>query len=334
VRIEELDYEYPKELIALDPASPRDSAKLLVFENNQISHSDFSHLSDFLTSNDVLVFNETKVFPARIFGEKNGHKIEIVFLNEVSPRIWEVIVGGRLSDGENVSLPAEVEAKIKKTNDKFLAEVGLDKNDLFSYLEKHGHTPLPPYIKRKDNQRDRKEYQTVFAHEKGSAAAPTAGLHFTNSLIKKLKAKGVQIEYITLHVGLGTFAPVRTEKVENHPIHTEYFEINPETAQKLTQAKKSGKRIIACGTTTVRALESSFGEGEVAAQKSATSLFIYPGYKFQFVDGIITNFHTPRSSLLALVYAFSGQENVRKIYQEAIEKQYRLFSYGDGMLLL
>jgi len=334
VRIEELDYEYPKELIATTPASPRDSAKLLVFQEGEMIHSSFRHLSEFLKKGDVLVLNKTKVFPARIFGECLGRKVEVIFLNKITKNVWEVMIGGKVSDGETVALPDGLEIIITKNQNETKAKVPLSKNSLYKYLEKFGHTPLPPYMKREDNKNDKTEYQTVFAKRVGSAAAPTAGLHFTESLLEKLASSGVQIEYITLHVGLGTFAPVKTEKVEEHPIHSEYFEIDDLTAKRLNEAKKEGRRIIACGTTVVRSLESAISSGTIKPQKNETSLFITPGHRFECVDGIITNFHTPRSSLLALVYAFSGQENICKIYQEAIQNKYRLFSYGDGMLLL
>lgn len=338
MKLEELDYQYPKELIALEPVSPRDTARLLVYKEGQITHSTFRHLSEFLQRGDILVLNKTKVFPARVFGVLGSKKIEIVFLSEISPKVWEVMIGGKVGDGDAVVLPGNISVVISKDNNRITAKVPFSEKGLYSYLEKNGHIPLPPYIKRPDTTRDKKEYQTVFAKKIGSAAAPTAGLHFTDRLVGELKKHGVQIEFVTLHVGLGTFAPVKSERVEDHPIHTEYFEIDQATMARLAKAKKAGRRVIACGTTSVRALESSSSKILSPTQphqnKENTNLFIYPGYKFRVVDGIITNFHTPRSSLLALVYAFSGQENIRRIYQEAIREKYRFFSYGDGMLLL
>jgi S-adenosylmethionine:tRNA ribosyltransferase-isomerase len=331
-----LDYDFPKELIAKEPVQPRDAAKLMRVDKKtgRLSHLHFYDLEKILKPGDVLVFNQSKVFPARIFAQtSNDKKIEIVFLSEIKPGKWEVMVGGRIKDGEVLKFPAGLEGAIRKGK-VITLNLPKKKKELYKYLEKHGQMPLPPYIKRKATKRDNFDYQNVFANEVGSAAAPTAGLHFTESLIEKLKNYGVQIEYITLHVGLGTFAPIRTEEIREHKIHSEYFEIDSKTADRLNLAKTEKRRIIACGTTSVRVLEAASENGMLEPQKKETSIYIYPGYKFKFVDGLITNFHTPRSSLLALVYAFSGESLMRKAYQEAIKKKYRLFSYGDGMIIL
>lgn len=335
MKTKELNYDFPKELIAKEPTSPRDMARLMVVDRNEnkFEHSVFLELDKYLKSGDVLVFNKSKVFPARIYTKNKGKKIEVLFLEEVRAMKWEVMIGGKVDNGDVLNFGHDFSAIVIK-DDKIFLEVSKTKNKVFDFLNKYGQTPLPPYIKRKANQKDKKNYQNIFADKVGSAAVPTAGLHFTQRLIDKLEKKGVQAEYVTLHVGLGTFAPVRTEELENHNIHTEYYEVDSRTAKRLSKAKRESRRIIACGTTTVRVLEIASGNGAVKAQKGRTNLFIYPGYNFKFVDVMITNFHTPKSSLLALVYAFGGQNLIEAAYQEAIKNEYRLFSYGDGMLIL
>jgi S-adenosylmethionine:tRNA ribosyltransferase-isomerase len=337
MNISRLDFTLPKELIAQKPAHPRDAAKLLILDkkNGDIKHSTFRDITDYLLPSDVLVFNKTKVFPARIYGDKKtGGKVEVVFLNEVSPKIWEVMIGGKAKGGESVRFTGDFFGIVlPKEGDVARIKVNKNKGDVLALLEKYGETPLPPYIKRGFEGKDKSEYQTVFAEKIGSAAAPTAGLHFTKALIEKIKKKGIRAEYITLHVGLGTFAPVKTSRVEDHPIHTEYYEIDKKTADRINRAKKDGRRIIACGTTVVRCLESAMENGRIKPQKTDTDIYIYPGYNFKIIDGIVTNFHTPRSSLLALVFAFAGEKNMKRAYQIAIKAKYRFFSYGDGMLI-
>lgn len=259
----------------------------------------------------------------------------MIFLSEKEPKVWEVLIGGKVNLGQKINFGEDFSGEvIKRQKDSWIIKVNLSQVEVFEILERIGHVPLPPYIKRSDKKIDKTEYQTVFAQKTGSAAAPTAGLHFTEELLKKLKHKGIQIEYLTLHVGLGTFAPVKTEKVEEHPIHSEYFELNVATAKRLNMAKKEGRRIIAVGTTVVRSLESAIESKELKHQKRTTNLFIYPGFKFKVIDGMITNFHTPKSSLLALVFAFAGKENIQKAYKHAILQKYHFFSYGDGMLIV
>lgn len=336
MKTRELDYKFPNELIAEKPASPRDSARLMLIDQKKgsIKHSDFFHLDEFLKKGDVLIFNKSKVFPARVYGKnEKGKIVEVLFLEEVAPKTWEVIIGGRVNNGETIELGHGLTGTFRKNAIAYIL-VNKDKEKMFKYLNKYGQTPLPPYIKRKADKKDKLDYQNIFAEKVGSAAAPTAGLHFTNRLIKKLEKKGVQLEYVTLHVGLGTFAPVRTENLEDHNIHSEYYEIDAGTAKRLSSAKNEGRRIIACGTTSVRVLESAIKNKGIKAQRGHTRLFIYPGYKFKFIDGLITNFHTPKSSLLGLVYAFGGEDLIKNSYKEAISKKYRLFSYGDGMLIL
>lgn len=333
MKTKKLDYKYPSELIAEHPVSPRDSARLMVVNRNskKIAESAFSEIDQFLKKGDLVVFNKSKVFPARISARKdNGRSVEVLFLAEKRDHLWEVLVGGRVKDGEALDLGHGITVKVLKKDNTCL-KTSLSKKEVYDFLVKYGSVPLPPYIKRRATAEDAKDYQNVFADAIGSAAAPTAGLHFTKSLIAKLKDKGVEIEYVTLHVGLGTFAPIKTERVEDHRIHTEYFEIDRETKSKILDAKNNGRRIIACGTTALRVLESlNFDEG---SQKGESDIYIYPGYHFRLVDGLITNFHTPRSSLLALVYAFGGERLMRRVYRRAIKRRYRLFSYGDGMFI-
>jgi S-adenosylmethionine:tRNA ribosyltransferase-isomerase len=329
-----LDYHLPEELIATHPITPRDRARLMVVDRKRtnITDSVFTALDNFLKPGDILVFNKSKVFPARIFAKaETGKRVEILFLNEKKPGLWEVLVGGRAKDGERLSLGHGVEATVHKDGDICL-EIGLSKGQLYAFLEKYGSVPLPPYIKRKATTRDKKDYQNVFAQITGSAASPTAGLHFTPALIQRLQEMGVEILFVTLHVGLGTFAPIKTEKVEEHQIHHESYDIDTETKEKILAAKRKGKRIVACGTTSLRVLESL--NDKPIAEKGETNIFIYPGYKFKTVDVLITNFHTPRSSLLALVWAFGGERLMKKAYRLAIKRRYRFFSYGDGMLII
>lgn len=337
MRIEELDYDLPEELIAQEPVEPRDAAKLLVLsrKSGKVEEAVFRDIINYLKKGDVLVLNQTKVFPARVFAVKStGGRVEVVFLSEKEQGVWEVILGGKSAVGTVIDFGEFGALVVEKNGGEALIKTVKTKDEILDYLYRHGKTPLPPYIKREANKKDATEYQTVFARQTGSAAAPTAGMHFTKELLIALEEKGVQIESVTLHVGLGTFAPVKTGMVEEHPIHKEHFEIEKEAAEAVNVAKKEGRRVIAVGTTVVRALESAVRSGQVEPQKAETSLYIYPGFEFKIIDGMITNFHTPRSSLLALVFAFAGTENVRKAYEVAVKNQYRFFSYGDAMLII
>lgn len=334
MKTSDLDFDLPEEKIAVKPAVPRDSAKLLILKKNEtgFKESTFLHLGDYLKKGDLLVFNETKVFPARIFATKtSGGRLEVLFLEEIAPKKWEVLIGGRTKDGQKIFLSPGFEGIIEKNPQGTSLKVEKKKQEVLDFLQKNGQVPLPPYIKREATSRDREYYQTVFAKKVGSAAAPTASLHFTERLLAALQEKGVETAFVTLHVGLGTFAPVKTENLEDHNIHSENFEVSAEAAQKIAQAKKEGRRVIAVGTTVARTLESLT---EIKEKKGSTRLFITPGFQFRIIDGLITNFHTPRSSLLGLVYAFAGEQRVKHAYQFAKEHDYRFFSYGDGMLLL
>ncbi|HSX49156.1 MAG TPA: tRNA preQ1(34) S-adenosylmethionine ribosyltransferase-isomerase QueA [Candidatus Saccharimonadales bacterium] len=332
MKLNELDYKLPKELIAQFPTSPRDHSRLMVIDrkSGEILHNHFYDLPKFLTKNDVLVFNKTKVFPARIFGKKETQgKVEVLLLKNISEFTWEVITKPGIDIGEKIIFDG-FNLKIIERNGKIaIAEFNLSYIDLLKKLEEVGHTPLPPYISSKESEENlRKKYQTVYAEKLGSAAAPTAGLHFTKRLLKEIHDMGVQIEYVTLHVGLGTFEPVHEETLEKHKIHEEYFDVSGDTYERLVEAKKSGKRIIAVGTTTVRVLES------LPKRKGYTDIFIYPPYKFKFVDSIITNFHLPKSTLLALVYAFANEKIIKKAYETAVKEKYGFFSFGDAMLII
>lgn len=338
MKLEELDYKLPKKLIAQKPASPRDHSRLMVIDrkSGQISNHNFYELPEFLKGGDVLVFNESKVFPARVFATKDtGGKIELLLLEKTAKNTWKALRKGKVNFGQSMDL-GNIKIKVLDIKENVIEiQFSCREKDLFNYLEKHGLTPLPPYIsqgKSKDEEtKNRKLYQTIYAKTVGSAAAPTAGLHFTKELLKKLKDRGIKIEYVTLHVGLGTFAPVKETSLEEHEIHKEYYYVNPEVVERLKRYKKEGRRIIAVGTTTTRVLET------VAMKKANfgfTNLFIYPPYKFKFVNAMITNFHLPKSTLIALVFAFAGKELVKRAYEEAIKDKYRFYSFGDASLIV
>ena len=340
MKTSDFDYYLPEEQIAQTPVYPRDSSRLLVYDraNDKIEHKHFYDIIDYLKEGDVLVRNNTKVLPARMFAyTPNGGKVEVLLLKRFNLTEWEVLVkpgkkarvGAKLVLSENLSL--EVLSNVEETGSrrvKFYYEGVFE--DIISNL---GEMPLPPYITEK--LKDQNRYQTVYAKESGSAAAPTAGLHFTEELLNKIKEKGVEIVDVLLHVGLGTFRPVKTEDVLSHHMHSEYYEIDKIAEEKINKAKKEGRRVIAVGTTSVRTLESAADEnGLVHAVKEDTDIFIYPPYKFKCVDCLITNFHLPKSTLIMLVSAFSTREKTLQIYKTAVEEGYRFFSFGDSMLVL
>lgn len=332
MKISELNYSLPKSLIAQSPSSPRDHSRLMVVdkETGKITHKHFYDLPHYLNSNDVLVFNKTKVFPARIYGKKiTGGKIEVLLLNNIDEYTWEAIAKPGLKISQRILFDG-FECLVISRNEKVITvKFDISYLKLLKALEQKGKTPLPPYINSNEKEESlRKKYQTVYAEKIGSAAAPTAGLHFTKNLLSKLKKKGVQMEFVTLHVGLGTFEPVKEEILEEHKIHSEYFEVDEDTFKRINKAKEKGKRIIAVGTTTVRVLES------FPKVKGSTKLFIYPPYYFRLVDGLITNFHLPKSTLLALVFAFLGKNKTKNAYKEAVKRKYRFFSFGDAMFIL
>jgi len=328
------NYFLPEELIAQSPIEPRDASRLLCFDIDEqsIKHKHFFDITDFLRAGDVLVLNDTKVIPCRLLGSKEtGAKVEIFLIKRLNTTDWEALAkpGKRLKIGTKVHFSNNLSCEILGDNDFGGKTVRFHFSGIFEdILSKVGVMPLPPYIKKKLENSER--YQTVYCKTQGSTAAPTAGLHFTKELLKKIEEKGVEICYVLLHVGLGTFRPVTEENILEHDMHTEYFEIESDVAGRINKAKEEGRRIIAVGTTSVRTLESAGKDGKVVAQKSDTKLFCYPPYDFKIVDCLITNFHLPKSTLLMLVSAFAGFENTMKVYNEAVREKYRFFSFGDA----
>ncbi len=340
LKTSDYDYYLPEELIAQTPLKDRSSSRLLVLnrENKTIEHTHFSNIIDKLSNNDVLVINDTKVIPARLIGHKEdtGAVIEVLLLKDLGNNVWQTLakpqkrvkIGTIISFGEGLLRAKCIE----------LADMGICKFELIydgilvEILDKLGEMPLPPYIHEK--LEDKNRYQTVYAKNPGSAAAPTAGLHFTPELMEKIKAKGIEIIPVTLHVGLGTFRPVTEEDASKHEMHSEYYEISEESAKRLNEAKKAGKRIISVGTTSTRTLESAIHEdGLFYPECKNTNIFIYPGYKFKAIDALITNFHLPKSTLIMLVSALAGREFILKAYEEAVKERYRFFSFGDAMFI-
>lgn len=333
-------YDLPKELIAQTPVEPRDSSRLLILGRNdgKIEHKHFFDIIDYLNKGDLLVVNDSRVLPARIFGIKNntGARVEFLLLKQISNNKWETLCkpGKKAKEGSEFTfgdglLKATV-AEVKDDGNR-VVDFKCDEN-FFTALDKIGQMPLPPYIT--EELKDKERYQTVYSHELGSAAAPTAGLHFTNELLDKIRNKGINIANVTLHVGLGTFRPVKVDDVTNHKMHSEHYEVPEETARLIKQTKENGGRVVAVGTTSCRTLESVATEyGEVKACDGFTDIFIYPGYKFKVLDGLITNFHLPESTLIMLVSAFAGFDNVMNAYKTAVDEKYRFFSFGDAMFI-
>lgn len=341
MNIKDFYYDLPQELIAQHPLSDRTASKLMVLDRkeNSISHKHFYDITDYLNPGDCLVMNNTRVIPARLYGVKEGSggKIEFLLLKRINIDTWEIILkpgrrarpGSRFVFGDGI-LKAEILEILKDGNRIVRFEYDGIWEEILDTL---GEMPLPPYIKEK--LEDKNRYQTVYSKIEGSAAAPTAGLHFTHELLEKIRQKGVKIAFVTLHVGLGTFRPVSVENIEDHHMHSEYYELSEETAQIINETRAHGGRIIAVGTTSVRTLETcSKDDGTVVAQTGNTQIFIYPGYKFKAVDSLITNFHLPESTLLMLISAFYNRESIMNAYQEAIKQNYRFFSFGDAMLIL
>lgn len=340
MNLSDFDYYLPDELIAQTPLERRDSSRLLVLDKNtgEVEHKTFTNVIDYMEEGDTLVLNDTKVLPARLIGvkESTGAVIEVLLLKDVQDNTWECLTrpAKRIHNGDIVSFGnGELKAKCV-----FEGEDGIKKYELIydgvllEILDRLGTMPLPPYIHEKLEDKDR--YNTVYAKNLGSAAAPTAGLHFTKELLERIKEKKVNIAYVTLHVGLGTFRPVQEENILDHKMHTEYYEMSSETANILKETKKNNKKIIAVGTTSVRTLETIMTKyNEFRECTGTTDIFIYPGYKFKAIDFLITNFHLPKSTLVMLVSALAGRENVLNAYREAVENKYRFFSFGDSMLI-
>ena len=340
MNVSDFYYDLPEELIAQTPLEKRDESRLMVLNraNQTIEHKTFKDIIDYLEPGDCLVRNNTKVIPARLYGKKaTGAKIEFLLLNRIEGDIWECIVrpGHKLKPGTEVEFGDGIlKAKVLDVMEGGTRKVEFKYEGIFNeILDKIGLMPLPPYIHEslKDNDR----YQTVYAKYEGSAAAPTAGLHFTPELFEKIKAKGIDVANVTLHVGIGTFRPVKVENVEEHHMHSEHFYIKQEDADKINNAKKNGKRVIAVGTTSCRVLETIADEnGMVKPTEGDTQIFIYPGYKYKCLDGLVTNFHLPESTLIMLVSALAGRDYIMKAYNEAVKERYRFFSFGDAMLIL
>ena len=334
-------YDLPEELIAQDPLEDRTASKLLVLDRQTgaVEHKIFSDVIDYLNEGDCLVINNTRVIPARLIGEKEGTggKVEVLLLKRRANDVWETLVkpGKKLKPGAKITfgdgrLRAEVLEVVEEGNRlvKFYYEGIFEE-----ILDSLGEMPLPPYITHK--LEDKEMYQTVYAKFDGSAAAPTAGLHFTKELLNKIEEKGIKLASITLHVGLGTFRPVKVDDVNNHHMHTEWYEVNAEAAEIINETKRNGGRVICVGTTSCRTIESVADEnGYMKAKTGETDIFIYPGYKFKVMDGLITNFHLPESTLVMLVSAFAGKENVLSAYETAVKEKYRFFSFGDAMILI
>ncbi len=341
MKVSDFNYDLPQELIAQVPIKNRDESRLMVLnrEKQTIEHKIFKDIIDYLEPGDCLVRNNTKVIPARLYGikEETNANVEFLLLNRIDGDIWEVMVrpGKKLKAGAKVTfgdgiLKAEILEQLDNGNRKVKFEYSGIFNEI---LDQIGLMPLPPYIHEKLKEKDR--YQTVYAKYEGSAAAPTAGLHFTEELLEKLKEKGVEIANVTLHVGIGTFRPVKVENVEEHDMHSEHFYIKAEDAEKINKAKKEGHRVIAVGTTSCRVLESIADEnGMVHETEGDTQIFIYPGYKFKCLDALITNFHLPESTLIMLVSALAGRDYIMKAYNEAVKEKYRFFSFGDAMFIM
>ncbi|MBU6947898.1 tRNA preQ1(34) S-adenosylmethionine ribosyltransferase-isomerase QueA [Staphylococcus haemolyticus] len=341
MNVEEFDYDLPESLIAQTPLKDRDQSRLLVLGRNSgnIEHKHFKDVIDYLETGDTLVLNDTRVMPARLFGlkEETGAKVEMLMLTRIENNDWEVLlkpakrikVGNKLSFGEGKIIAECIEELDQGGRIMRLHYEGI----LEERLNELGEMPLPPYIKERLDDSDR--YQTVYAKESGSAAAPTAGLHFTDELLDEIRAKGINIAFITLHVGLGTFRLVSVEDINDHEMHSEYYQMTQETADLLNQTKKEGHRIISVGTTSTRTLETIRRDyNEFVAVSGWTDIFIYPGFTYKAIDGLITNFHLPKSTLVMLVSAFSSRDNILNAYKEAVKLEYRFFSFGDAMLII
>lgn len=355
MRIDEFDYNLPEELIAQKPADKRDSSRLLVVHRNDhtLEHKHFFDIIDHLHEGDCLVLNNSKVLPARLFGikEGTGAKIEFLLIKRIEGDTWETMVrpGKRMKPGDSVVFCEAplLKATVKDYGPDGTRIVEFEYEGIFmERLEEVGSMPLPPYIERSSEEDDKDRYQTVYCQEEGSVAAPTAGLHFTDELLEKAAAKGVELAYVTLHVGIGTFRPVKCENIEEHSMHFEEYFVSEEAAEKINRAKREGRRVISVGTTSTRTIESAAyyeedmmtvdgdkGCWQVKAGGDSTGIFIYPGYEFKIIDSLITNFHLPKSTLLMLISALYDREKILEAYEEAIKERYRFFSYGDAMFI-
>ena len=345
IRLSDYDYDLPKELIAQHPLENRDNARLLILHRDTggIEHRKFSDITDYLQANDLLILNNTRVMPARIFGQKSsGASVELLFVEDLGENQWKALVksNAKLRVSDEIYIDHHtITAKLHKRLDDGSWSIGFNgKNNIKEILYRIGEPPLPPYIKRQHSDVhtsiDRERYQTVFAQKEGAIAAPTAGLHFSNTTLEKIRKQGLEVGFVTLHVGLGTFLPVKVEDIREHCMHKEYYECPEETYRKITMAKAQNRRIIATGSTSCRVLETLACDNKTPHSVGWTNLFIYQPYHFKYVDVLITNFHLPKTTLLMLVSAFAGRENVLNAYETAKNKGYRFFSYGDCMMIV
>ncbi len=346
MNIKEFDYFLPENLIAQHPSHKRDQSRLMVVDMNthKVEHKHFYDIAQYLHEGDCLVINDSKVLPARIYGikEPTGAKVEFLLIKRIEGDKWETMVkpGKKVKVGDTISFGEELTAKVVDYGQDGTRIVEFNYQGIFlEVLDKLGKMPLPPYIKRESEMEDKSRYQTVYCNEEGSVAAPTAGLHFTEELLEKIKDKGIKIAKVTLHVGIGTFRPVKVDKIEDHHMHFEEYYITEDNAQIINQTIKEGGRIVSVGTTSTRTLESAAyldeetGKYLVQSGQGSTDIFIYPGYKFRIINALITNFHLPKSTLLMLISALYDKDRVLKVYQIAVNEKYRFFSYGDAMLL-
>ena len=337
--LSDFDYELPEELIAQTPVEPRNASRLMVLDpiKKTIEHRHFFELQQFLSPGDTLIFNDTRVIPARLIGRKEptGARVEVLLLRRVEGDTWETLVkpGKKALHGTTIRFSDELFCEVTGHTDFGGRLVTFHYQGIFEeILDRLGETPLPPYIH--EELKDRERYQTVYCRESGSAAAPTAGLHFTPEQMDELKRFGVNLGFLTLHVGLGTFRPVKVERIEEHVMHSEYYSIGEDTARLIRETKAAGKRVVAVGTTSIRTLESAaVGKNEVYGKSGETNIFIYPGYDFKIVDAVVTNFHLPKSTLIMLISAFAGREFTLEAYREAVKEKYRFFSFGDAMFI-
>jgi len=335
MKVDDFDFELPKRLIAQSHADKRDMSRLLVYHriSKKIEHRVFSDIHEYFSPGDCVVLNDTKVIPARVYGEKvTGAEVELLFVRALSEK-WEAMArpAKRLRAGTGI-LAGGMTLTVSEKTDWGGVVVSFPRGtDVMAFLDAHGKMPVPPYIGNDDQEYLRSRYQTVYAKKEGSVAAPTAGLHFTEEMIEKLRLKGVDVEYLTLHVGMGTFLPVKTDSVEDHRMHSEYYELSEEAASAINRTEGG---LFACGTTVTRTLEHIASGGAIRADKGWSDIFIYPGYTFKAVDNLITNFHLPKSTLIMLVAALTGRDEILDVYREAVREEYRFFSFGDSMLIL
>lgn len=338
MRVDDFDFDLPKECIAVRPAEPRESARLLHVYDQNLADRRIADLPNLVRPGDVFVFNDTRVIPARLYGQRGDVSVEVLLHRRDDSGDWHALArpAKRLKEGDVVEFAEDFKAiaQGRSKDGSVILRFTCDDTVFKSHLATHGHIPLPPYIERADDQRDRSDYQTIYAQYDGSVAAPTAGLHFTPALLEQLQAAGAELEFITLHVGLGTFQPVKCEDTRDHVMHREWAEIREDVAHRLSLAKAHGRRIIAVGTTSLRTLEAAASEsGEIPPFAAETDLFIVPGYRFKAADVLLTNFHLPKSTLFMLVSAFSGQKEMKRAYAHAVAEGYRFFSYGDACFL-